>query len=292
MICKEIPKVLYCHIGGSGTWGTEFPEDLNLEGVRLLERDMEFETPFGVTAPMKLFEIDGSLTADHEPRKVFYVAFHGWKGLSPYNDTPSERIFWVLREAGVRYILADGSGGGVNKLLEPGDLICPDDFLDLTKRISYVGKFSPYSIRMRDIVCPDLHDILVEEAKKDFRRVFKTGVYAVAEAPRFETAAEIRLMGLAGADICGQTMVPEAVLARAIGAHYASIYIISNYAEGIHPDWKESIFDIYRDCAPKMGKIMIRAMAAINPGNISCHCDENIIADMPESVMKRMDVGI
>ena len=21
MICKEIPKVLYCHIGGFGTWG-------------------------------------------------------------------------------------------------------------------------------------------------------------------------------------------------------------------------------------------------------------------------------
>ena len=99
MICKEIPKTMYCHIGGSGTWGCEFPEDLNMEGITLLKRDMEFETPFGVTACMKLYEMDASITADQKPRQVLYVPFHGWKGLSPYNDTPSERIFWALREA-------------------------------------------------------------------------------------------------------------------------------------------------------------------------------------------------
>lgn len=38
MICKEIPKTMYCHIGGSGTWGCEFPEDLNMEGITLLKR--------------------------------------------------------------------------------------------------------------------------------------------------------------------------------------------------------------------------------------------------------------
>ena len=102
MICKEIPKTMYCHIGGSGTWGCEFPEDLNMEGITLLKRDMEFETPFGVTACMKLYEMDASITADHKTRQVLYVPFHGWKGLSPYNDTPSERIFWALREAGVK----------------------------------------------------------------------------------------------------------------------------------------------------------------------------------------------
>ena len=96
MICKEIPKTMYCHIGGSGTWGCEFPEDLNMEGITLLKRDMEFETPFGVTACMKLYEMDASITADHKTRQVLYVPFHGWKGLSPYNDTPSERIFWAF----------------------------------------------------------------------------------------------------------------------------------------------------------------------------------------------------
>jgi purine nucleoside phosphorylase len=75
---------------------------------------------------------------------------------------------------------------------------------------------------MRQIVCPDLHDILVEEARKEYPRVFKTGIYGCAEAPRFETAAEIQKMYADHCDICGQTMMPEAALARAIGACYAS----------------------------------------------------------------------
>lgn len=289
MICKEIPKTMYCHIGGSGTWGCEFPEDLNMEGITLLKRDMEFETPFGVTACMKLYEMDASITADHKPRQVLYVPFHGWKGLSPYNDTPSERIFWALREAGVKYILADGSGGGINPLLEPGDIICPQDFIDYTKRVSYLGKFTPYSMRMREIICPDLHRILLEKASGVFRRVFRTGIYGVAEAPRFESAAEIQKMYADHCDVCGQTMVPEAALARAIGACYAALYVISNSAEGINPNWERSIFDIYSECAPVVGKVMLEAMAAINPETMNCHCGENII-QMPKAVQNRLDM--
>ena len=204
MICKEIPKVLYCHIGGSGTWGCEFPEEVGFEGLTVLKTGMEFETPYGTTVPMKLYELDASVTADHKPRQVLYCPFHGWAHLSAFNETPSERLFWVLKEAGVKYILADGSGGGINPLLEPGDLIAPTDFIDYTKRISYLEQFNPLVTRMRDIVCPDLHDILVEEAQKDFRRVFRTGVYAVSEGPRFESAAEVRMQWNAHCDICGQ----------------------------------------------------------------------------------------
>lgn len=269
MLCTEIPKTLYCHIGGSGTWGCEFPEDIHFEGLTVLKRDMEFDTPYGRTVPMKLYELDASVTADHQPRQVLFCPFHGWAHLSAFNDTPSERLFWVLKEAGVKYILADGSGGGVNPLTEPGDMIAPMDFIDFTKRISYLEKFNPLICRMQNIVCRDLHDILVEEASKDFRRVFRTGIYGVAEGPRFESAAEIRMFHDLHIDIAGQTMMPEAALARAIGALYASIYLISNYAEGINPEWEKPIHDIYEESAPIIGRVMIRAMAAIDPAKIT-----------------------
>ena len=269
MLCTEIPKTLYCHIGGSGTWGCEFPEDIHFEGLTVLKRDMEFDTPFGRTVPLKLYELDASVTADHKPRQVLFCPFHGWAHLSPMNDTPSERLFWVLKEAGVKYILADGSGGGVNPLTEPGDMIAPMDFIDFTKRISYLEKFNPLITRMQNIISRDLHDILVEEASKDFRRVFRTGVYGVAEGPRFESAAEIRMFHDLHIDIAGQTMMPEAALARAIGALYASIYLISNYAEGINPEWEKPIHDIYEEKAPVIGRVMIRAMAAIDPAKIT-----------------------
>lgn len=83
MIMKEIPKVRYAVIGGSGTWAGEYPENTGIEGIRILQRDMEFETPFGTTVPMKLFELDGSLTADGQPRQVLTVPFHGFHGPGP-----------------------------------------------------------------------------------------------------------------------------------------------------------------------------------------------------------------
>ena len=124
MIRKEIPQAEYAHIGGSGTWGDDFPENVGIEGVKILDADMEFETPFGTTVPMKLFEISADITADHKKHVVLDMPFHGWFGLSPYLDAPSERVFWVLQRAGVKWILADGSGGGINPLLDMFETAC------------------------------------------------------------------------------------------------------------------------------------------------------------------------
>ncbi len=269
MICTEIPQVEFAHIGGSGTWGCEFPEDLNFEGVKVLQKGMEFETPFGVTCPMKLLELDASITVDHKPRKVFFIPFHGWLTESPFDECYSERVFWVLQRAGVKFVLADGSGGGVNPLMEPGDIICPTDLIDYTKRISYLEKFNPCVTRMLNIVSKDLQKCLYTEAKKDYERVFRNGVYGVMEGPRFETAAEIRMVYDQHVDIVGQTMMPEAALARAIGALYAPLYLVSNFAEGINPDWEEPIHDIYERTAPITGRVMLRAMASIDPSTIT-----------------------
>ena len=63
-----------------------------------------------------------------------------------------------------------------------------------------------------------------------------------------------------------------------------ALYVISNSAEGINPNWERSIFDIYSECAPVVGKVMLEAMAAINPETMNCHCGENII-EMPKACL-------
>jgi len=290
MIVKEIPKVDYAIIGGSGTWAGEFPENTGLNGITVLQRDMEFETPFGKSMPMKLFEIDSALTADSKPRQVLTVPFHGYHGLSPYN-TPSEQVFWVFRQAGVKFIIAEGSGGSINPLLDPGDIIIPHDIIDMTKRPSNIHRFTNSIVRMREPLCPDLRALLYKYAREEYPRVFPRGVYVNTEPPRFETAAEIRMLRAAGADITGHTLVAEAYLARAIGACYASAYIISNYAEGVEDtSWiGSSIFDYYRDCAEKIGRITVRTIAAISPEDKKCTCMENLI-EVPGEVKKRIAI--
>jgi 5'-methylthioadenosine phosphorylase len=286
MLYQDIPQVDYAIIGGSGTWACEFPDDLGMAEIKILSSDMEFETPYGRTVPFKWIRIDGSITADGKAREFLTVPFHGFHGLAPHNN-PSEQVFWVFQQAGVKYILAEGSGGAVNHLLEPGDVIIPSDFIDFTKRRSHIAEFTPKILRMRDPICNDLSLILYNQAKLDFKRVFRRGIYGVPEAPRFESVAEINMFRDAHVDICAHTLVPEVYLARAIGACYAGLYIISNYAEGIITNWDgDQIFDIYKDCALTIGRIMVKSIANIGKEK-KCACQSYCI-EVPQRINQRI----
>jgi 5'-methylthioadenosine phosphorylase len=237
--------------------------------------------------PMKLGELSPEITADKKPRRFLTVPFHGFHGLAPHN-TPSEQIFWVFQQAGVKVVVSEGSGGGINPLLDPGDIIIPHDFVDFTKRPTNIHRFTSHILRMRNPACPHLRSLLFEKAQGEYRRVFPRGVYANSEAPRFETAAEVKMLYDAHCDIAGHTIVPEIYLARAIGACYASAYLVSNHAEGVEdPAWKASIFDYYRVSAGKIGRVTLGVIAACDPAAASCGCRENVI-EVPSNVKDRI----
>ena len=68
MPMSPIPAVEFAIICGSANWGLRFPEDLNEPGVKVLQRDMEFETPWGKTSEWKLLEFAPSMCADGQAR--------------------------------------------------------------------------------------------------------------------------------------------------------------------------------------------------------------------------------
>ncbi len=267
---NKIPKVDYAYIGGSGTWAGKFPLDTKLEGVELLEDNLVFKTPYGETVPLKLIKLDKDITKNHQDRLLLSVGFHGWHSADEPSGGP-EQIFWTFLQAGVKNIVVEGSGGGINPLLDPGDIIIPNDFIDF-KKVPTTAIVPNKIVRMLNPLCPNLRQVLYEEAiKEGFTQVFNRGIYSSSQGPRFESAAEIKMLYNAHADIAGVTLVPEVYYARLIGACIGSLYIISNYAEGMTGDWQgESIFDIYKDCAPKIGRIMLRTIANIDEKNCNC----------------------
>jgi purine nucleoside phosphorylase len=102
---KEIPKVKKAFIGGSSTLSINFPEDIGLPGLKVLDKKV-FLTPFGESPEFKLVEVYG------EP--VLMVRMHGWRAGVSRADA-SHQIFWVLEQAGVKSILAEGGVGAVRK---------------------------------------------------------------------------------------------------------------------------------------------------------------------------------
>lgn len=257
----EIPRADFAIIGGSGTLSSNFPN--NFSDVKILAENLFFTTPYGKSPAMKIFEVDG--------RKVLTCKMHGWRSGVTRADS-SRQIFWLFREAGVKNILSEGGVGTVNRLLNPRDVVIPDDYLDLSVRkdVQLDGR---YLLIMRQALCPALRKNLLDAAKKFFDgRIFERGIYAVTDGRHFESPAEIAMLK-GHADIVGQSLAPEVYLAREIGACYANLSFVVNYGEGLF-DWSHEVMkNIFFDDAELLGKILLETIRHVEVEK-NCHCAE------------------
>jgi purine nucleoside phosphorylase len=135
-----------------------------------------------------------------------------------------------VAEAGCDRVLALGSVGGLQRELEPGTFICPDDFISPggnpsafdDERAHAVPRFDP-SWRRRVIL-----------AWQDGvgSPIVDGGVYWQTPGPRLETPAEIRMMA-PHAQVVGMTIAAECVAACDLGLAYAAICVVENLANGV-----------------------------------------------------------
>lgn len=197
---------------------------------------------------------------------------HGYHYDSRYSKNDgTDQIFWLMQQAGVKKIISEAGVGGINRLLEPGDLVVPDDFIE--GRVERGHAFQGRDMRMSSPFCSTLRQILIQEARKVLPRVMRCGVSISVDGPRYETAAEIRMFAKWGADIVGQTLTPEIYYARTIGAHFRILNIVSNYAEGLDDNFESGdMMQFYRDCAVPVGRIVLNAMKRATLDS-TCHCE-------------------
>ncbi len=261
-----VPAATRAVIGGSGSLAADFPGDLHPDAA-MLEQALIFDTPWGESPPFTLFELGG--------QRVLHVRLHGWRpGVS--RGRASRQVFSVLHRAGVKRIVSDAGVGSLNPLLDPGDLVVVDDFVDqTTDRDRYGMVVGHHLLIMRDPACAVEREALVSAARRlaPARRVFTRGTYVVTEGPRFESPAEVRHLQTMG-DVIGQSFSPEVWLARDIGACYAGIYVVVNYGEGIVEEWRHEVLaQIFHEDAGLVGRILLDALAQL-PDDDDCHCRE------------------
>jgi 5'-methylthioadenosine phosphorylase len=260
----QVPSAAWAVIGGSGTHSSSYPEDAGA-GATVIDSGLVFETPFGMSPSFSVFETAAG-------RRCLHVRLHGWQEGVLRGDA-SKRVFWVLEQAGVKRIFAEAGVGSLNPLLDPRDIVVPDDFVDLTTHRDPRPVAGGHLLIMREPVCPVMAGALVDAAGRHAHgRVFGRGTCVVTEGPRFESRAEIRMMQPHG-DIIGQSMCPEVWLARDIGAHYAPLYLVVNYGEGVVRDWEHSVLkDIFREEAPVQARILLEAIDAVDE-KAACNCE-------------------
>lgn len=257
-------KAEYAVIGGSGTLSSNFPAGANDPGVVMIDDNLQFATPYGLSPYFCLFSVDG--------RQVLTCKMHGWRSGVSRADA-SRQIFWVFREAGVKRIISEGGVGTANHLLDPRDFVIPNDYLDLSMRkdVELDGR---YLLVMRDSLCPEVRSTLVDTTREHYNgRVFTRGIYANTDGRHFESPAEVAMMK-GHADIIGQSICPEVYLAREIGACFAGLYFVVNYGEGLVAQWShEELKSIFYDDAPMISRIILDAIRRL-PAEAQCECRE------------------
>lgn len=207
-------------IGGTGL--------AQLENLNITRREIA-RTPYGeASQPLVFGEIAGC--------EVVFLARHGGGHTIPPHAVNYRANIWALQVVGVTDLLAIATTGSIATDLNPGDLVLPHQVIDYThgrKNTYHDGIDMPVKhIDFTEPYSPSLRELCKQAANNIGQRLHDGGVYACAQGPRLETAAEINRLDRDGATIVGMTGMPEAALARELGLQYAAICPVANHAAG------------------------------------------------------------
>jgi inosine guanosine and xanthosine phosphorylase family len=141
----------------------------------------------------------------------------------------------VLHACGVRTLFVSNAAGGIDRMLRPGDLMIIEDHLNLMWRTPLAGAARSGEARFPDMSAP-YDPILIrvlQDSALECGIPVTSGVYAALMGPAYETPAEIRMLEKLGAHAVGMSMVPEVLVALALGMRVAGVSCITNVAAGL-----------------------------------------------------------
>lgn len=202
-------------IGGSGLY--------DIEGLRKVKK-VAVRTPFGRPSDdILLGELDGV--------RVAFLPRHG----RSHRLNPSEINYranvYALKSLGVRRLISISAVGSMKETMKPGDVVLPDQFIDLTKRrvSTFFDGGVVAHVAFADQVCASLVASLHVAAQSLGATVHRGGTYVCIEGPQFSTKAESHLYRQWGVSVIGMTNLPEAKLAREAELCYATVALVTDY---------------------------------------------------------------
>ncbi len=166
------------------------------------------------------------------------IVFQGRVHFYECNDLP--KVVYPIRVAaalGAEILFVTNAAGGINRQFESGTLMFIKDYINLTGEHPLIGSANIPEIQKRRND-EQLDSTLLSNAKRiaaEEKIAAKEGVYLWTKGPSYESAAEIRMMGLMGADAVGMSTVPEIIMANQLGMKVLGISCITNMATGISP---------------------------------------------------------
>lgn len=163
----------------------------------------------------------------------------------------------VAAAAGCRVVILTNAAGGLRQGMRVGQPVLISDHLNLTGHSPLAGP--------RFVDLTDLYATRLRTLARSIDPSLEEGVYAALTGPHYETPAEIKMLGVLGADLVGMSTVLEAIAARAEGAEVLGISLVTNLAAGISPGPldHEEVLAAGRAAAGRMGELLGRLVAQL-----------------------------
>src|SRR5918992_4724391 len=176
------------------------------------------------------------------PWTVGSISRHGAGHHHLPHTVPHQAHLAALEQLGARAVLATTAVGVVDPGIPLGrpilfdDLFFPANLLpngEACTIFTEPGDPERGHLIWTEPFAPRLRRRLELAAGNSGLGVTSGGTYAHTNGPRFETQAEIRWLGAAGATAVSQTCGPEVVLAGELGISYGLVGFPVNYATGV-----------------------------------------------------------
>ncbi len=155
---------------------------------------------------------------------------------------------FIAVETGAGILISTNAAGGINPLLDPGDLMLIRDLLipfPLPRRwhVPATPSSAPRTGFSGSLIDQELADVVRNLAARNGLPI-RQGTYAFVTGPTYETRAEIRFLRRSGADAVGMSTLPEIHTAWKRGLKTVAISAITNVASTVptiltHEDVKD-----------------------------------------------------
>ena len=190
--------------------------------------------------------------------------FHLYEGHAPEVVVAPVRIMAAL---GIEVVILTNAAGGIRADTTPGDLLLLDDHINMTFIAPLAGPVAAGEERFPDMSAP--YDPRLQELARDAAAesgvALSRGVYAAVLGPAYETAAEVRMLGLLGADVVGMSTVPEVIAARAAGLRCVGFSMVTNKATGLSGEEIQhaDVLEIGADAGRRLGRVIVALLVKI-----------------------------
>ncbi len=272
-------------IGGSGLYHLKELEETE---------EVELTTPFGKPS-------SSYVTGRVDGIPVAFLPRHGIGHKLLPSEIPFRANIWGFKMMGVTHLISVGAVGSLREKIEPGHMVFPDQFIDLTRhrKSTFFGDGLVVHVQFGDPVCSELRAKLVEAAQSIVSNIHVGGTYICMEGPAFSSRAESILYRSWGADVIGMTNAQEAKLAREAEMAFASISLATDYDCWHNSESEVSVDEIIKvmhSNVENARKIIVAMLRLISPDFPNSQADAlkfSIITEkskIPKKIRKKLDL--